>query len=458
MKATLRTSMGQQLVMTPQLHQAIRLLQMSSTELELEITAAIESNPLLDWAENQSPETKPDAETETEDWHAKESTWNINGSKDNGNDDDNPIERLAAGNSLTDHLMWQLHLSPLSARDYQIGTTLIDALEEDGYLREPLSTVASTLAPLSVDETELLPVLRYIQSFDPTGVAARSLGECLALQLKSLKKEVPGHTLALQIVESPLLQQLPRSGVAGLARELKLPSQEVEQAVQLIRRLDPRPGKKIGDLEVGTYIIPDCVIWRQRGLWHAALSERALPQVVIHHGYEQLINRCDGANAGYLRSQLQQARWLLKSLEARGATLLKVVNSLLRHQTGFLEFGEQALRPLTIRELAIELGLHESTVSRAIAGKYVRTPRGTLPLRAFFASGIGTHSGEETSNCAIQAMIRRLIETENPRKPLSDAKLAELLKTSGISVARRTIAKYRDAMNISASHERVRVL
>lgn len=207
---------------------------------------------------------------------------------------------------------------------------------------------------------------------------------------------------------------MPRSGVTGLARELKRPSQDVQQAVELIRGLDPRPGKKIGDLEVGTYVIPDCVIWRQHGLWQATLLGHGFPQVVLHRGYEQLINRCNDANASYLRNQLQEARWLLKGLEARGETLLKVVNSLIRHQAGFLEFGQHALRPLTIRELATELALHESTVSRAIAGKYVRTPRGTLALRTFFASGISTDNGGETSSSAIQAIIRRLIETENP--------------------------------------------
>ncbi len=196
--------------MTPQLHQSIRLLQMSNAELQLEITAAIESNPLLDWAENQSSETSEatEREVETEDWQAKESAWDINGSKSNENDDNNPAERLTTGNTLTDHLLWQLHLSPLSARDCQIGTVLIDAIEEDGYLRELLSTLTATLAPLSVDESELLPVLRHIQSFDPSGVAARSLAECLTLQLKSLREADTRRTLALQIVNSPLLEQI----------------------------------------------------------------------------------------------------------------------------------------------------------------------------------------------------------------------------------------------------------
>jgi len=192
-------------------------------------------------------------------------------------------------------------------------------------------------------------------------------------------------------------------------------------------------------------------------VWRAALAAHAGPKVMIHRGYEQMIRHCGDADAGYLRTQLQEARWLLKGLQARGETLLRVVRSLLQHQAGFLEFGEQALRPLTLRELAGELGLHESTVSRAIARKHVRTPRGTVALRAFFASGIDTEGGGEASSTAIQAMIRRLIDDENPRKPLSDAKLAELLKATGIPVARRTVAKYREAMNISASHERVRI-
>ena len=221
-----------------------------------------------------------------------------------------------------------------------------------------------------------------------------------------------------------------------------------------------RPGAPVhdlGEVDPDNYVIPDCVVWRQRGVWKVALAQQAMPRVSIHRGYEQMIRRCGESDAGYLRTQLQEARWLLKSLEARGETLLKVMRCLLKVQSGFLEFGEQALRPLTLREIAGEIGLHESTVSRAIARKYVRTPRGTLPLKAFFASGIDTEGGGEASSTAIQSMIRRLIDAENPRKPLSDAKLAELLKQSGVPVARRTVAKYREAMNFPASHERVRI-
>ena len=303
---------------------------------------------------------------------------------------------------------------------------------------------------------EILTVLHQVQRMDPVGVAARSLGECLRLQLAALAADTPGRALALRIVDGPL-ERLPRSGIAGIAQELRAPLDAVEQAVQLVRSLDPRPGKQVGEVDPDNYVIPDCIVWRQRGVWKVALSQQAMPRVSIHRGYEQMIRHCGESDAGYLRHQLQEARWLLKSLEARGETLLKVMRCLLKVQSGFLEFGEQALRPLTLRDVAEEVGLHESTVSRAIARRYVRTPRGTLPMRAFFASGIDTEGGGEASSTAIQSMIRRLIDAENPRKPLSDAKLAELLKQSGVPVARRTVAKYREAMNFPASHERVRI-
>lgn len=464
--------------MTPQLRQAIKLLQMSTTELEVEIAEAVETNPLLEWADEAAHaasdiavESAPSAPTEEpqreevapaerdDDWSQDELQWTGSGSGGSFDDDESgdAAERVAESETLADHLLWQLHLSPLSPRDRQIGAMLIDALDEDGYLREPLSAILETLAlGAAVDEADVLTVLHQIQRFDPVGVGARTLGECLALQLGVLDAETPGRELALQIVAGPL-ERLPRAGVAGLAHELKRSTADVEQAVQLVRSLDPRPGKQIGDLSQDTYVVPDCVIWRQRGVWRAALAGRTQPKVTIHRGYENLIRSCGESDAGYLRGQLQEARWLLKSLEARGETLLRVVRCLLEHQAGFLEFGAQALRPLTLREIAGELGLHESTISRAIARKYVRTPRGTIALRAFFASGIDTDSGGEASSTAIQAMIRRLIDAENPRKPLSDAKLADLLKTSGVPVARRTVAKYREAMNISASHERVRI-
>jgi RNA polymerase sigma-54 factor len=478
MKPRLQTSLGQQLVMTPQLRQAIRLLQMSAAELEIEITEAVETNPLLDWddsapsSDDVAPaDTPPEdpretaSDNESDEWSPDESPWSMDGvshgsggSFDDDDDQGTAAERVAETDTLQDHLLWQLHLSHLSPRDRRIGAALIDALDDDGYLREPLSSIAETLLPeVTAGEDEILTVLHQVQRFDPVGVAARTLGECLHLQLAVLSDDTPGRALALQIVDGTSLERLPKSGIAGLAAELKRPVEEVEEVVQLLRSLDPKPGAQIGELTHDTYVVPDCVVWRQRGVWRAALAGNNLPRITIHSGYEQMIRKCGENDAGYLRGHLQEARWLLKSLEARGDTLLKVTRCLLRQQAGFLEFGEQALRPLTLREVATEVGLHESTVSRAIARKYVRTPRGTLPLRSFFASGVSTEGGGEASSIAIQSMIRRLIENENPRKPLSDAKLADLLKTSGVPVARRTVAKYREAMEILSSHERVRI-
>lgn len=477
MKPRLQTSLGQQLVMTPQLRQAIRLLQMSTAELELEITEAVETNPLLDWADGDAPvddrtdqDTPPeeareqDEAPQVDDWSTEDGPWTSGSGSGSGgsfDDDDNgsAAERVAEPETLRDHLLWQLHLSHLSARDRGIGAALIDALDDDGYLRVALSEIAEGLEPeiTGAEEDEILTVLHQLQRFDPVGIAARSLGECLHLQLAVLSDDTPGKALALQIVDGASLERLPKSGVAGLAAELKVPVPEMEAVVQLLRTLDPKPGAQVGDLSQDTYVVPDCVVWRQRGVWRAALARNTLPRITIHHGYEQMIRQCGENDAGYLKGHLQEARWLLKSLEARGETLLKVTRCLLRQQAGFLEFGEQALRPLTLREVASEIGLHESTVSRAIARKYVRTPRGTLPLRAFFASGVSSEGGGETSSIAIQSMIRRLIDAENPRKPLSDAKLAELLKSAGVPVARRTVAKYREAMDILSSHERVRI-
>ena len=462
--------------MTPQLRQAIHLLQLSAAELDLEIAQAVESNPLLDWVEdvpagdgdNEFPAEREAAdaerdpvEVEYEDPRAPDDgLWDIPaGGRGDGDDEPgNAAERIVESTTLHGHLEWQLYLSHLSPRDREIGAALIDALEDDGYLRTPLGEIAETLRPdIVAGEDEILAVLHQLQRFDPVGVAARSLGECLQLQLSLLDEATPGRELALRLANDALLERLPKSGAAGLAAEMKRPPEDMEQAVQLLRSLDPKPGARIGELSHDTYVVPDCVVWRQRGVWQVALSGHAAPRVTIHTGYEQMIRQCGDADASYLRSHLQEARWLLKNLESRGETLLKVMRCLLRQQAGFLEFGEQALRPLTLREVAEQIGLHESTVSRAVARKYVRTPRGTLPLRAFFASGVGTEGGGEASSTAIQSMIRKLIEAENPRKPLSDAKLADLLKDTGIPVARRTVAKYREAMDILSSHERVRM-
>ncbi|MDR7097986.1 RNA polymerase sigma-54 factor [Lysobacter niabensis] len=477
MKPRLQATLGQQLVMTPQLRQAIRLLQLSAAELETEIAEAVETNPLLDWTETSiatiDGETAPDGaastksdegyETETlapaeADWGPGDGeTWYERTGPADADEDIPGAEQVAEGETLQDHLLWQLHLSPLSPRDRIIAVTVIEAIEDDGYLREPLENIADTLgADFHPQQDEILTVLHQVQRFDPAGVGARTLGECLRLQLSVLPENAPGKTLAHTLANGPL-ERLPKVGMAGIAAELKLDIGEVESAVQLLRSLDPKPGLQVGSISNDTYVAPDVVIWRQHGLWRVALADSMRPRISIHRGYEGMIRHASAADAHYLRGHLQEARWLLKSLEARGETLLKVMRCLLHQQAAFLEFGDSALRPLTLREVAGEIGLHESTVSRAVARKYARTPRGTIPLRSFFASGIDTGTGGEASSTAIQAMIRQLIDAENPRKPLSDARLAETLKATGVPVARRTVAKYREAMSIPSSQDRVRI-
>ncbi len=473
MKPRLQTSLGQQLVLTPQLRQALHLLQLSALELEAEITEALETNPLLEWEEDGEPQVQAaeshqsessvvETTPEAEDWDPAEDAWYERSSFDSGSSDpdqDNDAsQQVAKTDSLQDHLSWQLHLSPLSPRDRAIGATLVDAIDEDGYLREPLAAIAEALRPdIDADAEEIQAVLSQIQRLDPVGVGARDLGECLALQLQALPDDTPGRAIALHAAAT-LIDRLPKLGPAGLASEAGCTQAEADIALQLLRSLDPRPGARYGDVPSDNYVVPDCVITRHNGIWRVTLASNHQSRLTIHRGYERMIQHAADQDAGYLRGRLQEARWLLKNLEARGETLLKVVRCLVSQQSGFLEFGARALRPLTLREVAAEIGMHESTVSRAVARKYVRTPRGTLALRDFFASGISTGvGGGEASSVAIQQMIRGMIEAEDPRKPLSDARLAESLKASGIPVARRTVAKYREAMNIAASHERVRI-
>lgn len=471
MKPRLQTSLGQSLVMTPQLRQAIRLLQLSAVELEAELVEAVESNPLLDWEEPApiasgdgaagSIEDAPPAEPVMDvDWgsFSEGEAWNERGNGSGDGDDDSPAaEQVADADTLQDHLLWQLHLSHLGPRDRQIGVAIIEAIEDDGYLRESITAIAESLgAGFAAQQHEVGTVLHQVQRFDPVGVGARTLSECLCLQLQTLPEDTVALALACEIAERHL-ERLPRISTAGLAAELRRDPDEVEQAILLLRSLEPRPGSQIGSISNDTYVAPDVVIWRQRGVWRAALAESMRPRVAIHRGYESMIRGASASDASYMRGHLQEARWLLKNLEARGETLLKVVRCLLRQQSAFLEFGNSALRPLTLREVAGEVGMHESTVSRAIARKYARTPRGTIALRSFFASGIDTDAGGEASSTAIQSMIRQLISAEDPQKPMSDARLAETLKAAGVPVARRTVAKYREALHIPSSQDRVRM-
>lgn len=483
MKPTLQLRMGQQLTLTPQLRQAIRLLQMSTVELETELSTAIESNPLLERAEDaesgptgdeasaspgESSEVAADATTEdspTElldspldyepDWDLETGLGSSTGS---GGDSDERLESLqgTVTESLHDHLLWQLNLSHLSTRDQAIGRALIDAIGDDGYLQEDFEAIRTTLRPeIEAEPEELQAVLAHIQHFDPLGVGARSLSECLCVQLRAQQDDSPAWALAQQIATTHL-EDLARLGVAKLAQTLKHDPELVADAVALLRRLDPKPGASLSSDRVD-YVAPDAYAWRQGGAWRVSLAPGCLPRVGINRQYEAMIGVAARGDASYLRGQLQEARWLIRSLETRADTILRVAECIVRQQSAFLEHGPEAMRPLVLREIAEELDLHESTISRVTTRKYLHTPRGTFEFKHFFSSGVSTVDGGSASSTAIQAMIKRLIDAESPRKPLSDARLTDLLQAEGITVARRTVAKYREAMNIPSSNERQRV-
>ena len=375
-----------------------------------------------------------------------------------GGDWDERLESLlgTATESLHDHLLWQLGLSHLSARDQAIGRALIDAIGDDGYLLEDFDSVRATLRPeIEAEPDELQAVLTHIQQFDPLGVGARSLAECLCLQLRALADDSPAWALAQKIAQAHL-EDLARLGTLKLAQQLKIDAERVAEAVALLRRLDPKPGASYGGERV-EYVAPDAYAWRQSGAWRVSLAPGCLPRVGINRQYEAMIGVAARGDASYLRGQLQEARWLIRSLETRADTILRVAECIVRQQSAFLEHGPEAMRPLVLREIAEELDLHESTISRVTTRKYLHTPRGTFEFKHFFSSGVSTVDGGSASSTAIQAMIKRLIDAESPRKPLSDARLTALLQAEGITVARRTVAKYREAMNIPSSNERQRV-
>jgi RNA polymerase sigma-54 factor len=474
MKPTLQTRLGQQLSLTPQLRQAIRLLQLSAVELETELNQALESNPLLEREDEPDPgfgdaptgDKAADAPSGEEAGDSPDSSefdpgesieWYEASAGDRRGGDDEPEELTAAAPvDLHAHLLWQLQLSHLGPRDLAIGQALIEAINDDGYLEGPLADIQAALLPeITADEAEIETVLHIIQHFDPVGAGARCLSECLRVQLSLLSPDTPGLDLARRLARDHL-DALARHGAARLASQLGCPASAMDQAVALLRTLDPKPGAQVGGGEA-EYIAPDAIAFRHGGVWKVSLAPGSQPRLAINRHYERLIGKASREDDSYLRGQLQEARWLIKSLETRADTLVRVARAIVRQQSAFLDHGHEAMRPLTLREVAEELGLHESTISRATTRKYLRTPRGTFEFKHFFSSGIATEHGGAASATAIQAMLRKLIEAENPRNPLSDQRLAETLKGEGIPVARRTVAKYREAMNIPASNERQRL-
>ncbi|MDE0009072.1 MAG: RNA polymerase factor sigma-54 [Gammaproteobacteria bacterium] len=369
---------------------------------------------------------------------------------------DTPIEeRSAPAETLHDYLAWQLNLTRLSEADQRIGVAIIDALNDDGMLTEPLQDIAGS-AGCNATLADAERVLKEVQRFDPPGVAARDLAECLALQLQQLPVETPWRSEALDIVQEHF-DVLAAQDLRGLARRTRLEGNDLAAAIALVRSLNPRPGAAMGDSEAD-YVEPDVVVRKARNTWIVELNDQAAPRVRLNEHYASLVRRSDTSRDNqFLKSNLQEARFFLKSIENRNDTLLRVAANIVECQAEFLERGEEAMRPLVLADVAEAVGLHESTVSRATARKYMRTPRGVFELKYFFSSHVGTADGGEISSTAIRALIRKLTERENPCQPLSDSRIAALLGERDIKVARRTVAKYRESLAIPSSNERKRM-
>ena len=484
MKPALNLRLHQQLALTPQLQQAIRLLQLSSVELEMELREALESNPLLELPEESSEpvpaeaQAQPDAapaefldsrngsssessssesearEADEERFDALEAAFDTPTRNAPSDDEFEPQE--PEQQDLRDHLLWQLNLTPMSARDRAIAVALIEAIDDDGYLHEPVEAIQQGLASLyQVQADEIEAVRHRVQRFDPLGVASRNLRECLLVQLDAFEPEVEGLAVARAIVADHL-EVLAKNDRARLSRSLKVGTDQIDAAVQLIRALDPKPGSSVSS-SAPEYVAPDAYAFRSQGQWQVSLAPGCQPQLAINRHYESLIARAQRDDASYLRGQLQEARWLIKSLKTRAETILKVAQAIVRAQSAFLDYGPEAMKPLVLKDVAEEIGMHESTVSRVTTRKFLYTPRGTFEFKHFFSSGVSTVDGGSAAATAIQAMIKKLIDGEPSGKPLSDQGLAEELNRRGINVARRTVAKYREAMNIAASNERCRL-
>ena len=490
MKPGLQFRLNQQLALTPQLQQAIRLLQLSQLELAAELRQLAESNPLLEFAEDASLEqdeaetdgeydsefeslnslsssstSANDANDEAPEWTEPEissdepidfSASNGSGNGSSSNRDEDGMEpQNAAPESLQEHLLWQLNLTPMEPRAKAIATVLIDALNTDGYLGEGIDAVLAALPPhLKATAEEVEAVRRQLQRFDPAGVASIDLPDCLRAQLEQFDPGTPHRELALQIVQQEL-ELLARNDMAKLARRLHATEEEVTAAAILIRSLDPRPGAAMDTTPV-EYVAPDVYARKDGTRWRVLINPDSQPKLSLNQHYCSLIAQARGEDASWMRGQLQEARWLIKSLESRAETLLKVAEAIVRRQSAFLDYGPEAMQPLVLREVAEEVGMHESTISRVTTRKYIHTPRGTYELKYFFSSGVSTEDGGTASATAIQAMLRKLVDHEDPRKPLSDQALAEELHNKGIQVARRTVAKYREILRIPSSSERQR--
>lgn len=467
MKHHLQLKLGQHLTLTPQLQQSIRLLQLSTLELSQEIEQILQDNPLLEREGDeegaggapeidtaQAPAESNAAATEGEQMQPlpDELDWNDYGTGGGDDEDEAGPQAPAASATLREHLLGQVALLPLSLRDRALVSALVDALNEDGYLEQPPQEVAASFEaepPIEPEEMEI--ALRHLQNLDPAGVGARSLGECLGLQLRALPEATPSRATALKIADG-LLDLLAARDVGKLKKMLHIEDAELRAARALILKLNPKPGAPFGVGET-QYVIPDVYVRKYKGAWLASLNPDAMPKLRINRVYADILAR-HRDNAGQLANQLQEAKWLIKNVQQRFDTILRVSQAIVDRQRNFFEHGEVAMRPLVLREIADAVELHESTISRVTTQKYMMTPRGLYELKYFFGSHVATEAGGVCSSTAIRALIKQLVAAEDAKKPLSDGQLAEILAQQGIVVARRTVAKYRESLHIPTANMR----
>lgn len=485
MKQSLQLKLGQQLTMTPQLQQAIRLLQLSTLDLQQEIQTVLDSNPML---ELEDPEDYPDGgdpDGNTADSGAIDAR-EVAGEPSDTFPDELPVDtqwddllpsgsappagpgddyaemslesRNGSRQSLQEHLLWQLNLTRLSDTDRLIAMAIIDATDDDGRLVLSLEDIHESLSEqLDIDLDEVVAVLHRLQQFEPAGVCTRDLQECLLVQLQQLHPKTPYLEQARNLLQR-YLAQLAAGDFSQIMRRTRMGEAQLKAVLGLIQTLDPYPGQTFAPDEV-EYVVPDVFVSKREGRWLVELNPDIAPRLRINDQYASLIKRADSsADNTFLRDNLQEARWFLKSLQSRNETLMKVATRIVEHQRNFLEYGEEAMKPLVLHDIAEAVDMHESTISRVTTQKYMHTPRGIFELKYFFSSHVATTAGGECSSTAIRALIRKLVAAENPRKPLSDNKITALLEDQGIKVARRTIAKYRDTLNIPPSNERKRLV
>ncbi len=509
MKQSFQLKLGQSLAMTPQLQQAIKLLQLSTLELQQEIQQALESNPMLEMMEEgespeddlprvseedlirlhqtsnevtdfSAPEQRSDSSDDWQEDHIPDelpvdSQWDdvyqagSSSSGQNGDEDYSFDNRNASIETLQDHLQWQLNLTPMTDRDRIIAMSIIDAISPAGFLESSIEEIfqglsaqweameeATNLDADSLELDEVMAVLHRVQQFDPPGVAAHDLRECLLIQLNQLHPDTP-WLLDAKLVVSDYLGLLAARDYKLLMRKSDIRENTLKKVIELIQSLNPQPGSNI-EAEKTEYVVPDVYVSKKRSRWVVELNPDIAPRLRINADYAAMVRRADSsADNTFLRDHLQEARWFLKSLESRNETLMKVASAIVEHQRGFLDYGEEAMKPLVLANIAESVGMHESTISRVTNQKYMHTPQGVFELKYFFSSHVGTAGGGECSSTAVRTLIKKMISEESARKPLSDSALASLLDQQGINVARRTVAKYRESLNIPPSNERKRL-